>query len=117
MSFKAMPSTVTGYSPFELVHGMQMNTAFDHAIATVSAQLPQEVIFFTNLRRWLVILRNHAIAQSKVVKEAQKIQYDKRHKVKQAIMIVGQKVLVHHSVAQSEKPRKLKVPSSFNRSF
>ena len=51
MSFKAMPSTVTGYSPFELIHGMQMKTAFDHAIATVSAQLPQEVnTILTNLR-------------------------------------------------------------------
>ena len=79
-----MPSMVTGYSPFELVHGMQMNTAFDHALATVSAQLLQEVkIFLTNLKQRVVIMRNHAIAQSKAAKEAQKIQYDTRHKVKQ----------------------------------
>ena len=118
MSFKAMPSTVTRYSSFELVHGMQINTAFDHAIATISAQLPQDVnTFLTNLRRQLVIMRDHAIAQSKVTKEAQKIQYDKRHKVKQVTMTVGQKVLLHHSVGCRTIGKAKKVSSSFNRSF
>ena len=42
----------------------------------------------------------------RTVEDAQNIQYDKRHKVKQVQLTVARKVLLHHSVAQSEKPRK-----------
>ena len=112
-----MPSTVTDYSPFELVHRMQMNTAFDHALATVTTQLPQEVnTFLANLKHRFIIMRDHAIVQSKAAKEAQTKQYDKRQKVKQVQMACFRpKSLV--TPARSTTGKAKKMSSSFNWSF
>ena len=43
MSSKAMPSSVTGFSPFELIHGIKMNITLDQSLANISAQLPLDV--------------------------------------------------------------------------
>ena len=107
MSFKAMSSLVNGFSPFELIHGIKMNTALDQSLANISAQLPLDVqTYLKNLKQRLVIIRDHAIAQSKAAKESQKLQYDKSHKTKPLQLAIGQQVLLHQPVCQPEKPRK-----------
>ena len=91
-----MPSLVTGFSPFELIRGIKMNTAFDRSLANILAQHLMDVqTYLKHLKQRLVIIRDHAIAQSNAAKELQKMQYDKRHKTKQLQLTIGQQILLH----------------------
>ena len=86
-----MPPSVTGFSPFELIHGIKMHTALDQSLANTSAQIPLDVqTYLKNLKQLLVIIRDHAIAQSKAAMESQKLKYDKRHKTKPLQLGIGQ---------------------------
>ena len=89
-----------------------MNTALDQSLATISAQLLLDVqIYLKHLKQQLIIIRDHAVAQSTAAKLSQKRQYDQRHKTKplQFATSIGQQVLLHQPVYQPEKPRKFQI--------
>lgn len=62
-----MPSSVTGLSPFEMIHGTKMVTAFDHTLSDIpTVNLPHDVtIYLKNLRTKLTKIRELADIQSK----------------------------------------------------
>ena len=107
MSFRCLPSTVTGLTPFEITHGKKMITPLDYAIDHLPNDLPMDVYkYLDNLQKKLVKLREMVEAQRAEAKLQQKAQYDKKHRAKQTILQIGQKVLLHNPVGQPHHPRK-----------
>lgn len=107
MAFRTMPSTVTGLTPYEIIHGKKMVTTYDYAISHVPNNLSMDVYsYLDNLKNRLIKLHEMVQVQRAAAKQKQKEQYDKRHKVSNTVLKEGQLVLLHNPVGQPQHPRK-----------
>jgi hypothetical protein len=109
MAYRATPNTVTGYSPFFLLHGREMETPNnDNLKARVATDNPDPNRRLENLKEKLKTAYKLAAKANQRTQQANKRLYD--HKAKEHHFDIGDMVYLYNPTVKPGLTRKFKRP-------
>jgi len=101
MAMRSTAHTQLLVTPFELLHGREMNVGQPLATGLAPSFTGDHLQYFEQLTKKLTELHKQVCDNRREAKELYKRDYDKRNKVAEAPRTVGQKVVVMYNVLSS----------------